>query len=48
MKILPQVAGVAKQTPADKQMQRDAKAIVKKSMVLAALSCIPPLNQRRF
>jgi len=31
-----QVAGVAKKTPAEKQLQRDAKAIVKKSMVHAA------------
>jgi hypothetical protein len=29
-------SGVAKKTPADKQLQRDAKAIIKKSMVLIA------------
>jgi hypothetical protein len=44
-------AGVAKKTPADKQLQRDAKAIVKKSMVdfviaFSASVCVsgcPPL-----
>ncbi len=39
----PQVAaGVAKKSPADKQLQRDAKAIVKKSMVPACSASLDP------
>ena len=37
-------AGVAKKSPADKQLQRDAKAIVKKSMVHACSASLDPAS----